>query len=575
MRKGRWILIILSLVLLLSACGKGDVPSESVTDTTTAETEPVICQIERGYTIVRAAGNSAEISDAAMALKSALDKAWDANVKVVFASDTNLTEKEILIGQTGRAESVKWATGLRYDDYVIAAENGKIVLVGGSNAATAKAVTYFINKYVSDAMSFAEGEIFMYAKTYPISRLTLDGVDLSGYRLVINTTDPAQKKLYREMADAINAGLQTYIGQTLPIESADSTPVAYEIVLGNGEGQRKPSRELAPVTYATQYSYLSENGKLWLNVGSTYVAQRMVDDYMQTHLADKKGGVQVDLTLSVKEGSGVIDPCLFPLAEGAQARIMTNNMLFGHTSGDRSALLIEQYMRYYPDVIGLQECDSLNHSRVVQALSSFYGVAGQKIASDGKTSYTPILYRLDTYELLESGCEYFKMRFTDTKMYSWAVLQNRQTGQKLMMLNAHYAIILSSYDTTMKNNVEGAEWRTDNTRQMKERAEALLEKYGNDTAVFLCGDFNCNSTAQAIRDMTLSYRNAALAAVTSRTPGASFHNAVGEARNKSGQAIDFIFVNDVVTVYTHLIPDDSLTLKSSDHSPVIIDISLK
>ena len=160
-------------------------------------------------------------------------------------------------------------------------------------------------------------------------------------------------------------------------------------------------------------------------------------------------------------------------------------------------------------------------------------------------------------------------------MFSWAVLRDKQTGKLVIMANGHYAIILSSYDTTYKNSVEGEEWRADNVRQVKARVAALLEKYGEDAAVFICGDFNTGNTSRAYKDMSEVYTDAYKAATVSKTAGATYHQGVGSSVNRNGSAIDFIFVNSTVSVLTHAIPGDKLTIDSSDHAPVIIDVSLK
>ena len=57
-------------------------------------------------------------------------------------------EKEILIGETNRPESAIVADGKKANDYDMDIINGKVVIAGGSDAATAKAVSAFMAGFV-------------------------------------------------------------------------------------------------------------------------------------------------------------------------------------------------------------------------------------------------------------------------------------------------------------------------------------------------------------------------------------------------------------------------------------------
>lgn len=575
----KWFAVLLGALLICSlvACG-GDKDAEVTTgdtDVTTSETVTTLSALRlgAGYTLVRQAGNVAAVNDAALDAKTTLDKATGLNFKMVIASDTNVQDKEILIGDTGRAESVKWAEGLTYNDYVIAADGNKLVIVGGSAEATVKAVTYFMNKYVAKDMSFEQGEIYVYRMEYAVKGITVDGVDISEYQIVVGGTTELEKKNYEAVADAINQKLIGIYGKKLSVVDASAAVKSHEFILGTCGGARSSYFASSTELSATSYTATVKDGTIVFLAGSQFAGVKAMNAMLDVYLPE---GLSGTVALRLKNGteSGEVSPSEFELAEGATMRVMSNNMLFGNnTKEDRSSLLIEQYLRYYPDVIGLQECDSLNHTRVINQLTDFYGIAGGKIGS--KQSYTPILYRLDRYEEVASGCEYFAKRFTDTKMFSWAVLRDKQTGKLVIMANGHYAIILSSYDTTYKNSVEGEEWRADNVRQVKARVAALLEKYGEDAAVFICGDFNTGNTSRAYKDLSEVYTDAYKAATVSKTAGATYHQGVGSSVNRNGSAIDFIFVNSTVSVLTHAIPGDKLTIDSSDHAPVIIDVSLK
>ena len=134
-----------------------------------------------GYVIVR---GSNKID--ATALKNAVMDRSGADLQVlnswIGAGETE-QEKEILIGDTGRAASTAALEGIRTGDYIIKQEGDKIVIVGGSVESTVTAMTYFIeNCLSSDGKSVnipADG--YIVRGEYLFDDLTIGGVPASEF----------------------------------------------------------------------------------------------------------------------------------------------------------------------------------------------------------------------------------------------------------------------------------------------------------------------------------------------------------------------------------------------------------
>lgn len=584
------VLCFLLAVLMLSAFAAGCTPSGGDTATSEQETETAAPPIEidlsdpsAGYVIIRSDDLSAEALETVKSLKSKLQRSYsggDFNLRSDFlnpAAGFRESDYEIVVGNCGREAAAALFSTLKYNDYVISVVGTKLLLVGGCEKATQNAVTYFTNHLVSADGKYTEGELYRYSAEYPVSAIKLNGTDISGYRIVY----PANGKTkFADAAETLNSRLRALIGVSLETVSAQEPAAAHEIQLGDcgrapSAGKVSPDvTEFLLGSDGNHISVVSEGGRPAVN---SMLA--LIDQYFPEN-------AQGTLEITIDNGESRMPQKLgTPLAPGASMRIMTNNVLSSDTLGERSALLVNIYMTYFPDIIGLQECSSIGHSKVINAISDYYGSTCRSIAATTKTCYTPILYRKDRYTLVESGSMLYDQRWplTDTKTLSWAVLSVKETGKKFIVLNTHAAIIIGSYDTEAQfgykatDSVDGAKWREDNSRQILEKYEELKAKYGNIPA-FIMGDMNDGPSAKSITMLTkdTGFVTSTAAATISRTTGATYHSGVGTAPSLNGSPIDHIFVTrNLVNVFTHTINRNQEAYDSSDHCQVYIDISMK
>ena len=261
-------------------------------------------------------------------------------------------------------------------------------------------------------------------------------------------------------------------------------------------------------------------------------------------------------------------------APETDVRIMSSNILFDKSLPDRLSLIEDYYRNCAADVIGMQEVNKVGVA-LFEALADLYTPVALRHPED-KHCFTPILYRHDHFELLESGSELYRMRGTDTKSMAWIVLADRQSGKKLAVINSHGSLILQKYNLEATDAVEGEQWRVDNVRQMLEKKDELRAKYGASLPLFITGDFNTYATRESIIAMKKVLPDSADVAKISATTGInSFHRVPGRPCDE-GTPIDYIFVtDDAAEVLTHNIPSDEAAINMSDHCPVFIDAKLK
>ncbi len=114
-------------------------------------------------------------------------------------------EKEILIGETNRNESIKLMEGLGYNDFAIEKVGTKLVIVGGSGKATIAAVEYFIENYVDiyqATLSYPK-DGYKYTRDYLLSSITIDGTPITEYKLYATDPDIDLKEIQTALSDSV------------------------------------------------------------------------------------------------------------------------------------------------------------------------------------------------------------------------------------------------------------------------------------------------------------------------------------------------------------------------------------
>ena len=288
--KNRLFAFLICFVLLLSSCS-GDVIDPIVTNApeefpTSELTEAPAFVSLAGYKVIRSSKASNSIVTAAVELKKAIS---EVAADITIGDDWYKTGDalpaealEILVGETNRPESVGMKEGLLENDYVVKyyPESRRIVLLGGSDEATVKAVSYFLEFCVKN------GEIesslsFLSAGQYAVTECILNGAPISEYSLVVpnlpdDDEDYAAELIANAVAERTGVRLAT-------VKQSDAS--GKQILIGTAA-----QKTLA----ASEYSYGTDGGNMILcGEGGLVVkaARALLDELFP------KGKSEISLTL--------------------------------------------------------------------------------------------------------------------------------------------------------------------------------------------------------------------------------------------------------------------------------------
>ncbi len=249
--KKRIISLICSIVMLavmFTGCGDST-PAESTVGGTVESAVTVAENVDvsiigeaiKEYKIVISEESSNEFKNDVALFRTRLSKAFGGQLGTVVdkmseASTIELGAKEIVVGESRRPSGRMLLNKLRIDDYLIACLEGRVYILGGSEAATLEALKVFEEKYVNktDKIIEIKGETCEITnntdKEYPVNTVNIDGVNIRDYNIVIpENADLSTAAAAEQLSEwfRVNAGYPLGI-------ITDSVPeTEYEILIGN------------------------------------------------------------------------------------------------------------------------------------------------------------------------------------------------------------------------------------------------------------------------------------------------------------------------------------------------------
>ena len=215
MKKTKLLAIIFALVLVfaLTACGGEKNPAETNTPDVTEYEKPTyatgLLPNWQGYTITYKEGASDVVSSAFIQFNLKLNEKYGFTLRA--NSDFLMPGEavpegtlEILVGLTNRPESIEAHKSLKANDYFIGMVNNRLVIVGGSDKATTRALEHFTSYLMgSDGLHYPTAG-YVYKADYHVDKLTVGGVDISEFVLVRgNRMNASDRKMFDILCDRI------------------------------------------------------------------------------------------------------------------------------------------------------------------------------------------------------------------------------------------------------------------------------------------------------------------------------------------------------------------------------------
>ncbi len=195
---------LLAIVTVFALVGcQGGTPAETTEDNASEEaTESIAAPVEltadiiAQYTLYRPENVKGESIEATIAatrkLRDAIKETFDITLELKddwykVSDGLPETAKEILVGKTNRVETENTLAVIKVKDYAIAFENERIIITAGTDDGVAKAVDYFIEKYIDAAnkkITLTEHMLDIVEFEYPMGSISIGGVALTDYKIV-------------------------------------------------------------------------------------------------------------------------------------------------------------------------------------------------------------------------------------------------------------------------------------------------------------------------------------------------------------------------------------------------------
>lgn len=216
------------------------------------------------------------------------------------------------------------------------------------------------------------------------------------------------------------------------------------------------------------------------------------------------------------------------------------------------------------DIIGMQEVLHNQLEDLKAGLPNYAAIGVGREDGKEKGEYSPLFYRSDKYEVLESNT-FWLSQYPDstgfigwdgacTRIATWAKFKDKATGKIFMGVNTHFDHV-------------GVEARRESALLIIKKIKEIV---GDQPAV-VTGDFNVNDQSEAYQTMTTNefvLKDAYKMTDQKTGPNYTFHD-FGRYPMDKREKIDFIFVTPQIKVLNTEICQNPETKTGylSDHNP--------
>lgn len=342
--KTRLLTLFLSMLMVLgclTACGGSTVAdtttaATTVTEqTTTAETtKPVemldlIADAASEYVLVRSEEASTTIIQCVTDLRNQIKEITGASLKyetdwIKRGAEVPAQAKEIVVGTTNRPQTIAAQESIREKDFIIAYEGERLIITGGTEESTLRAVEYFIENYLdknTKKLTVPDNLRDVIAHDYPIDGIAIAGVDIRDYQIVV----PKDCDLYTYYAGVNLADfVKTNAGISLKVVTDDEPETEYEFLIGK---TNRAASATAPAMSAGQYVLGAVDKKIVMQ-GDSYLVGAGVGVFLNEYV--KPYGVSGEQ--DIKNLPTTLSAQTYTFATEAKSAILMIGDGMGHNS---------------------------------------------------------------------------------------------------------------------------------------------------------------------------------------------------------------------------------------------------
>lgn len=273
MKKICLLLALIMCLSVLSSCAKyAGVTSDETGETTeTEETKVEIVPISLSeFTLVRSEKADGTVVAAAQSFRAALNEVLGGTIE--FKSDFYVGEleyygREILFGNTNRPESVRAYEDLGDTYKYIIRNDGEHIVIAAKPEHINEAANVFLENIISGT-DVLFGKCLDASVEYPIKSLSINGVDIKEYSLVV-----PENMSNSEVGDVewLSDVIYGATGKRLSVVKDSSASSAHEIVIGTARGQSYSNFGDVDFVKKTDGKHLYLGGtNYWANIKAIY-----------------------------------------------------------------------------------------------------------------------------------------------------------------------------------------------------------------------------------------------------------------------------------------------------------------
>ena len=281
--------------------------------------------------------------------------------------------------------------------------------------------------------------------------------------------------------------------------------------------------------------------------------------------------------------AGILSLCAAVRADdGGTFRVMSYNIKCAGSAEDnnwsvRLPLVVDQIKEVDPLLFGLQEPTAFQMDGIAAALPEYDFVGVARDDGKRKGEFSPVFYKKDYFELLDSGTFWLSetpevpgSRGWDAacnRVVSWAKLRCKKSGKTLVFADTHFDHISD-------------EARQNSAKLVMERMYPITEQWS--LPFFITGDFNCDSSSKGYKTLTggtdeipALIDSAKIAKETIADVKRTWNDLGQVPADQENCYIDFIFVDGKVEVEKFVVCPDTRDGKyPSDHNAIWAEVKI-
>ena len=229
----------------------------------------------------------------------------------------------------------------------------------------------------------------------------------------------------------------------------------------------------------------------------------------------------------------------------------------------RKDFITDQIQFYEPQILGLQEAVKIQIEHFLVEVDGYQSIGVAREDGLNKGEFTAILYKTEDFEVLESSTFWLSETPEEVstgwdaalpRICTYALFRNKDSGKKFWVFNTHFDHI-------------GKNARTESAKLILQK---ITELNTNELPVFLMGDLNLEPDAEGVIDILKQLQDSREIAQKTLGPVGTFNGF--QFDKPVNRRIDYVFVNDQISVNKYAVLTDSNDLKyPSDHFPVLIE----